>query len=123
MRALVLLVALVACVAALVPSGTQRTDADAEFMPTVLWHGMGDTCCFPFSMGHIKRLIEKQLPGIYVYSIMVRGVVHGLERQCRGASERAAACSCCCVVVLVVVVSIPLLILSCSRALGGKQHH
>jgi len=71
MRALVLLVALVACVAALVPSGTQRTDADAEFMPTVLWHGMGDTCCFPFSMGHIKRLIEKQLPGIYVYSIMV----------------------------------------------------
>ena len=33
--------------------------------------GMGDTCCFPFSMGHIKKLIEKQLPGIYVYSVMV----------------------------------------------------
>jgi palmitoyl-protein thioesterase len=32
---------------------------------------MGDTCCFPFSMGHIKRLIEAQLPGIYVYSVMV----------------------------------------------------
>jgi len=39
--------------------------------PTVLWHGMGDTCCYPFSMGAIKNLIEKNLPGIYVYSIEV----------------------------------------------------
>lgn len=33
--------------------------------------GMGDTCCFPWSMGSIKRLIERELPGIYVYSVMV----------------------------------------------------
>eukprot|EP01112_Ceratiomyxa_fruticulosa_P010251 TRINITY_DN2700_c0_g1_i2.p1 TRINITY_DN2700_c0_g1~~TRINITY_DN2700_c0_g1_i2.p1 ORF type:complete len:329 (-),score=53.52 TRINITY_DN2700_c0_g1_i2:71-976(-) len=39
--------------------------------PTVLWHGMGDTCCYPFSMGHIKNLIEQNFPGIYVYSIEV----------------------------------------------------
>jgi len=39
--------------------------------PTVLWHGMGDTCCFPFSMGHIKKLVEENLPGTYVHSIEV----------------------------------------------------
>jgi len=39
--------------------------------PTVLWHGMGDTCCFPSSMGHIKKLVEENLPGTYVHSIEV----------------------------------------------------
>ncbi|EGD79194.1 palmitoyl-protein thioesterase 1 [Salpingoeca rosetta] len=39
--------------------------------PTVLWHGMGDTCCLPFSMGAVKKEIEKHLPDIYVYSIML----------------------------------------------------
>lgn len=29
--------------------------------------GMGDTCCNPQSMGYIKKLIEEQIPGIYVY--------------------------------------------------------
>jgi len=42
-----------------------------EYLPVVLWHGMGDTCCYPFSMGRIKDMIEEQLPGIYVYSVMV----------------------------------------------------
>jgi len=37
----------------------------------VLWHGMGDTCCFPFSMGLIKSTIEGALPNIYVYSVMI----------------------------------------------------
>jgi len=44
---------------------------EATYRPTVLWHGMGDTCCYPFSMGKIKKLIEESLPGIYVYSIEV----------------------------------------------------
>ena len=39
--------------------------------PVVLWHGMGDTCCYPFSMGAVKKEIEKALPGIYVYSVYV----------------------------------------------------
>jgi len=39
--------------------------------PTVLWHGMGDTCCNPLSMGSVKREIEKSLPGIYVFSIEI----------------------------------------------------
>jgi hypothetical protein len=32
---------------------------------------MGDTCCLPFSMGAVKKEIEKSLPGVYVVSIMV----------------------------------------------------
>jgi palmitoyl-protein thioesterase len=32
---------------------------------------MGDNCCHAFSMGAVKREIEKTLPGIYVYSVEV----------------------------------------------------
>jgi len=44
---------------------------EASYRPIVLWHGMGDSCCDPISMGAIKRLLEKHLPGVYVYSIEV----------------------------------------------------
>ena len=40
-------------------------------LPTVIWHGMGDSCCFSFSMGYIKKTIEKNVPGIYVTSIRI----------------------------------------------------
>jgi hypothetical protein len=43
----------------------------AALRPVVLWHGMGDTCCYPFSMGAVKKEIEKSLPGIYVASVCV----------------------------------------------------
>ncbi|GAM27989.1 hypothetical protein SAMD00019534_111650, partial [Acytostelium subglobosum LB1] len=39
--------------------------------PTVIWHGMGDTCCYPFSMGYVKKMIEEKIPGIYVKSIEI----------------------------------------------------
>jgi len=39
--------------------------------PTVLWHGMGDTCCYSFSMGAVKNSIEAAIPGVYVNSIMI----------------------------------------------------
>ncbi|XP_066970899.1 palmitoyl-protein thioesterase 1 [Macrobrachium rosenbergii] len=39
--------------------------------PLVIWHGMGDTCCFPFSMGRIKEMVEDRIPGIYVRSLMI----------------------------------------------------
>lgn len=42
-----------------------------EPVPVVLWHGMGDSCCNPMSMGAIKTYIEKNLPGIYVRSLMI----------------------------------------------------
>ncbi|ESP00518.1 hypothetical protein LOTGIDRAFT_186317 [Lottia gigantea] len=32
---------------------------------------MGDSCCNPLSMGSIKTLIEKQVPGIYVRSLEI----------------------------------------------------
>lgn len=42
-------------------------------VPIVLWHGMGDSCCFSFSMGAIKALLQEQLPGVYVYSVRLGG--------------------------------------------------
>jgi len=39
-------------------------------LPTVLWHGMGDTCCFSFSMGRIAKMVQN-VTGNYVYSIRV----------------------------------------------------
>ena len=27
-------------------------------LPVVIWHGMGDSCCNPVSMGRIKEVIE-----------------------------------------------------------------
>jgi palmitoyl-protein thioesterase len=39
--------------------------------PVVLWHGMGDTCCNPLSMGKIQKEIETALPGINVLSLQI----------------------------------------------------
>ena len=39
--------------------------------PIVLWHGMGDSCCNPLSLGSIVKLIEKQLPHAYVLSLRI----------------------------------------------------
>jgi len=44
--------------------------ANASGLPTVLWHGMGDTCCYAFSMGRISKLISN-FTNQYVHSIMV----------------------------------------------------
>ncbi len=41
------------------------------FLTVVLWHGMGDDCCNPDSMGRVKTLIEHEIPGVYVYSVQV----------------------------------------------------
>ncbi|EDO39662.1 predicted protein [Nematostella vectensis] len=32
---------------------------------------MGDSCCNPLSMGSIKSLVEKNIPGVYVRSLMI----------------------------------------------------
>lgn len=31
----------------------------------------GDSCCNPLSMGAIKKMIEEEIPGIYVLSLMI----------------------------------------------------
>jgi len=66
-----LVLATVLALVALLEATERWGGGSTDYVPVVLWHGMGDTCCFPFSMGHIKRLIQKELPGIYVYSVMV----------------------------------------------------
>ena len=30
-------------------------------LPVVLWHGMGDSCCSPYSIGSVKSLIQDKL--------------------------------------------------------------
>jgi len=51
--------------------GEEIQEGSNSFLPVVLWHGMGDTCCNPESMGYIQDFIEQQLPGIYVYSVEI----------------------------------------------------
>ncbi|XP_061111674.1 palmitoyl-protein thioesterase 1-like isoform X2 [Conger conger] len=40
-------------------------------IPLVMWHGMGDSCCNPISMGSIKKMVEEEVPGIYVLSLKI----------------------------------------------------
>ncbi|KAL0477677.1 palmitoyl-protein thioesterase [Acrasis kona] len=45
---------------------------NAAQLPVVLWHGMGDSCCFPFSMGKIQKRIEDYYNGtISVHSVRI----------------------------------------------------
>ncbi|XP_011697667.1 PREDICTED: palmitoyl-protein thioesterase 1 [Wasmannia auropunctata] len=45
--------------------------ADGSPVPVVLWHGMGDSCCFSFSLGKIQQIIQDEIPGVYVHSIRI----------------------------------------------------
>ncbi|XP_025263257.1 palmitoyl-protein thioesterase 1 [Camponotus floridanus] len=40
-------------------------------VPIVLWHGMGDSCCFSFSLGKIQHVLQNEIPGVYVKSIRI----------------------------------------------------
>eukprot|EP00803_Ostreobium_quekettii_P007549 evm.model.scf_2008.3 EVM.evm.TU.scf_2008.3 scf_2008:13741-17931(-) len=74
MRGAALAVFLVALrVAAAAPSigsatGLGSTEGDAAILPIVLWHGMGDSCCDPRSIGGIKDNLTAAL-GVFVHSI------------------------------------------------------
>ncbi|KAH8551170.1 Alpha/Beta hydrolase protein [Umbelopsis sp. PMI_123] len=39
--------------------------------PVVLWHGMGDSCCDPETMGRVAGLIQKAIPGTFVHSVQI----------------------------------------------------
>lgn len=50
--------------------------------PLVIWHGMGDSCCNPMSMGSIKKMVEKEIPGIYVLSLEIgKNMVEDVENS------------------------------------------
>uniref|UniRef100_A0A8V0YR47 Palmitoyl-protein thioesterase 1 n=1 Tax=Gallus gallus TaxID=9031 RepID=A0A8V0YR47_CHICK len=40
-------------------------------VPLVIWHGMGDSCCNPLSMGYVRDLVQRRIPGIYVLSLRI----------------------------------------------------
>ncbi|KAM3934194.1 palmitoyl-protein thioesterase 1 [Leptodactylus fuscus] len=51
-------------------------------LPLVIWHGMGDSCCNPLSMGAIKKMVEQKIPGIYVLSLKVgNNIVEDMENS------------------------------------------
>ncbi|XP_060582407.1 palmitoyl-protein thioesterase 1-like isoform X2 [Ruditapes philippinarum] len=47
------------------------TSVSSSPVPVVIWHGMGDSCCNPLSMGSIKKLIEKNIHDVYVRSLEI----------------------------------------------------
>ncbi|KAJ1177930.1 hypothetical protein NDU88_003181 [Pleurodeles waltl] len=50
--------------------------------PLVLWHGMGDSCCNPLSMGSIKKMVEEKIPGIYVLSLEIgKNIAEDMENS------------------------------------------
>lgn len=42
-----------------------------EPLPVVIWHGMGDTCCDPQTIGRVKAWIQDHNPSTFVYSIQI----------------------------------------------------
>ncbi|XP_032901143.1 palmitoyl-protein thioesterase 1-like [Amblyraja radiata] len=51
-------------------------------LPVVIWHGMGDSCCNPLSMGFIKKLVEEKVPGTYVLSLEIgNGITEDVENS------------------------------------------
>ncbi|KAL4629423.1 palmitoyl-protein thioesterase 1 [Arapaima gigas] len=65
-RALLVAAALLGVVVRASPTGGSNGS-----LPLVLWHGMGDSCCNPLSMGAIKKMVEEEIPGIYVLSLKI----------------------------------------------------
>ncbi|KAI8889864.1 alpha/beta-hydrolase [Backusella circina FSU 941] len=44
--------------------------------PVVLWHGMGDDCCNPDSMGRVTELLKDKLEDTFVYSVQVGNTIN-----------------------------------------------
>ncbi|XP_012221178.1 palmitoyl-protein thioesterase 1 [Linepithema humile] len=57
----------------------EKTDSP---IPIVLWHGMGDSCCFTFSLGKIQEILQNEIPGIYINSIRIgNNVIEDVENS------------------------------------------
>ncbi|XP_075962124.1 palmitoyl-protein thioesterase 1 [Anarhichas minor] len=55
----------------LLVAGSPVYNSNNGTVPLVMWHGMGDSCCNPLSMGAIKKMIEEEISGIYVLSLEI----------------------------------------------------
>ncbi len=64
------------------------------YKPIVLWHGMGDSCCNPKSLGHLMKVLKDNLPGVYIKSIRTgdtddkdvrSGYIGNIQNQVKGA--------------------------------------
>ncbi|EGF81771.1 hypothetical protein BATDEDRAFT_86823 [Batrachochytrium dendrobatidis JAM81] len=44
---------------------------DPSYRPIVLWHGMGDSCCDPDSLERLTEMIQRWLPGVFIYSVQL----------------------------------------------------
>lgn len=40
-------------------------------LPIVFWHGLGDSCCSPLSLGGFMKFIDGQLPGVHIHSLKI----------------------------------------------------
>lgn len=67
------------CLAFLVPGAMAarklplQPQAEPRWLPIVMWHGMGDSCCSEYSMGAVADGIRAALPGVLVHSIAIGG--------------------------------------------------
>jgi len=50
---------------------TYHIHSHAHSTPSTLHTLTGDSCCNPNSLGRIKDMVEKEVPGIYVNSIQI----------------------------------------------------
>ncbi|KAH6592907.1 hypothetical protein BASA50_007745 [Batrachochytrium salamandrivorans] len=41
------------------------------YRPIVFWHGMGDSCCNPESLGRLVATAQRILPGVFVHSVQL----------------------------------------------------
>ncbi|KAJ8944338.1 hypothetical protein NQ318_016145 [Aromia moschata] len=44
---------------------------EQDVTPIVLWHGMGDSCCFSFSLGAFHTKLNESLGGAHIISIQI----------------------------------------------------
>uniref|UniRef100_A0A023G3E2 Palmitoyl-protein thioesterase 1 n=1 Tax=Amblyomma triste TaxID=251400 RepID=A0A023G3E2_AMBTT len=45
--------------------------SSSQAFPIVMWHGLGDSCCNPLSLGGFKKFLETSIPGVYVNSLQI----------------------------------------------------
>lgn len=64
----------------ILPSKNEFPKTTSTPIPIVLWHGMGDSCCNPLSMGSIKSYLESNIPNVYVLSLEIgNNIIEDME--------------------------------------------